>query len=95
MLRGCHYASYVYRDNHEYFKAATYYELACEKGYMGSCTTLGTFYEDGLGVQFNPYRSASLYEHACKHKDSMGCFGLGLMYVRKLYCCRTKLSNSS
>jgi TPR repeat protein len=56
----------------------------CRRGNPSSCTTLGTLYASGQGVQLEPARAIPLYEKGCDGGNWAGCFDLGLAFQRGL-----------
>ncbi len=81
-LKICNMAGYTYKYDGEYEKALKVFKKGCDGNFAQSCSYLGTFYREGLGVKQNTKKSKMYYKKACeidKGTTSDACFNLGLI----------------
>ncbi len=63
-----------------YHKAVAFYKRSCNLRVGVSCTSLGSMYEDGDGVDQNTTKAVFYYRRGCNLKDHLSCASLGSMY---------------
>jgi serine/threonine protein kinase/TPR repeat protein len=51
----------------------------CDRGHLGSCSSLGQMLEAGLGVARDEERALDVYRRACEGGHGLSCFSLGRM----------------
>jgi uncharacterized protein len=65
-------------------KAFSLAEASCETGNQSSCVYLGSFYENGVGVERDPAKALSIYQASCDTNYVDGCLFLGLAHSNTL-----------
>ncbi|WP_367971798.1 tetratricopeptide repeat protein, partial [Helicobacter acinonychis] len=61
-------------------KAVAFYKRSCNLRVGVSCTSLGSMYEDGEGVDQNVTKAVFYYKRGCNLRDRLACASLGSMY---------------
>ena len=61
----------------DYAQARTFYQKACDAGYMPGCTSLGYLYDSGKGSTQDYSQARRLYQQACDGGTGTGCTSLG------------------
>jgi hypothetical protein len=61
-------------------RAVTLSQIACDRGELYACTTLGLAYEHGSGIPLDLARAAALFQKACDGGEPRACTNLGLAY---------------
>jgi hypothetical protein len=82
----CANVAYLYESNRYGVKpdkalAAEYFSKACDLGRAASCTTIGLYYDVGIGVDKNYGKAATLFQKACDGGHPSGCESLADLYV--------------
>ena len=60
--------------------AVRYCKKACSLNDGLSCTFLGSFYLEGLGVKQDYKQAKTYFEKACSLNSDLGCNSLGMLY---------------
>jgi uncharacterized protein len=69
-------------DNGQFNKSVSLYSKACKNKNGKACMQLGWLYDNGLGVQQDPFKSVDLYTKGCNYGDGMSCNLIGQMYYQ-------------
>ena len=68
------------REFRNYSKAGFFFDMACRRGQLKGCVSLGVLYFQGLGVKHDMTKAFKLYRRACRGGHVIGCTNLGVMY---------------
>ena len=71
------FGSEIPQDN---ARAALLYAKGCDLGRLQSCTILGDFYSDGIGLVQDKTPAAEIYKKTCDKGDMSSCFYLAILY---------------
>ena len=70
----------LYNVKKDFNKALNFYTIACNGGYVASCSNLANMYAIGLGVKQDYKKAIELFDKACLGGLALGCSNLGNMY---------------
>lgn len=76
-----HDRALVFLSNRQFTEALPLLTAACGGGDAGSCSELGTLYQNGKGVSQDLLQAAVYYRKGCGGDGWRGCFLLGSMYT--------------
>ena len=62
-------------------RAAAFFGVACDEGYLLACARLGDLMENNVAVRRNQAASERLFRRACQGGSVEGCTGLGELYA--------------
>ena len=79
-LIACHFIADYYEMKQNYSKAVELYEANCNKGYVNSCFSLGSLYNDGDKITQDYKKANDYFSKACDGGDFLGCHNLGVAY---------------
>lgn len=80
-MRGCLGRAAVAFRQKDYARAAQFDQQACDGGLQSGCLMVGVLTLQGLGVTYNPQKSASMFEAACTAGEARGCVARGWQYA--------------
>ncbi|MDO7823264.1 tetratricopeptide repeat protein, partial [Helicobacter pylori] len=64
----------------DYHRAVAFYKRSCNLRMGVGCTSLGSMYEDGDGVDQNITKAVFYYRRGCNLRNHLACASLGSMY---------------
>jgi TPR repeat protein len=67
--------------DHDYYKALSYFEDACQRRNVDGCYNVGVLYLNGNGVGRNYKKAAKMFAAACDLGSHLGCNRLGWAYM--------------
>ena len=80
----CELKDYEGCKNKIYKNRFAEYKKGCESGDQKACSSLGTLYAAGLGVEKDYAKAKQLHEDACNKGEPVGCFNLAVLYEKGL-----------